>query len=122
MIKNLIIGLSFLVTFVSLAQDNTASPYSFYGLGEFKFKGSLENRAMGGVAAFKDSVSINFLNPASYSNLKITAFAVSGSQNFTTLQNNTASEKTQRTTLDYLAVDCHLENQQPFLDSCPIPR
>ncbi|WP_291116494.1 hypothetical protein [Flavobacterium sp. UBA6135] len=104
MTKNVIICLSLLVTFISVAQDNTASPYSFYGIGEFKFKGAVENRNMGGVAAFKDSLSINFLNPASYANLKITAFSVSGSHNTTTLENSTQSEKAQRTSLDYLAV------------------
>ena len=82
MIKNIVVSLSLLVTFISVAQDNTASPYSFYGIGEFKSKGSLENRTMGGVAAFKDSLSINFLNPASYADLKITSFTVAGSNNW----------------------------------------
>ncbi len=104
MIKNIVVSLSLLVTFISVAQDNTASPYSFYGIGEFKSKGSLENRTMGGVAAFKDSLSINFLNPASYADLKITSFTVAGSNNWTTLENSSQSEKTQRTSLDYLAV------------------
>ncbi|GGD19924.1 hypothetical protein [Flavobacterium orientale] len=104
MIKNIIICLSLLVTFASVAQDNTASPYSFYGIGEFKIKGAVENRTMGGVGVFKDSLSINFLNPASYANLKATSFAVSGSHNFTTLQAQNESEQAQRTSFDYLAV------------------
>ncbi|MDP2161540.1 MAG: hypothetical protein Q8K02_13730 [Flavobacterium sp.] len=104
MIKNIVVSLSLLVTFISVAQDNTASPYSFYGIGEFKFKGAVENRTMGGVAVFKDSLQINFLNPASYANLKTTSFTVSGSQNYTTLQSQNEKEKAQRTSLDYLAV------------------
>ena len=44
MIKKLVIVL---VTFLALqmnAQEGTASPYSFYGIGSLKFKGTVENR------------------------------------------------------------------------------
>jgi hypothetical protein len=58
-------GFFLLSTFV-FAQDN--SPYSRYGLGDFVPNTHIINRAMGGVsAAFNNSLSINFNNPASYS-------------------------------------------------------
>jgi hypothetical protein len=47
-------------------QEN--SPYSRYGLGDIAPSTNIVNRGMGGVsAAFADPFSINFTNPASYS-------------------------------------------------------
>lgn len=59
----------------SIAQEN--SPYSRYGIGNLVPTGNLLNRSMGGISAgFADPVSINFLNPATYSNLAYTTFDV----------------------------------------------
>ncbi len=57
------------------AQEN--SPYSRYGLGDMVPKTNIVSRAMGGISAgFSDYQSINFTNPASYSNLKSTIFDI----------------------------------------------
>jgi hypothetical protein len=47
MIKKIIVAL---VCFLSLvfAQEGTASPYSYYGIGDVRFKGTVENRSMAG--------------------------------------------------------------------------
>ncbi len=59
--------LSILFIFKSLAQDN--SPLSRYGLGDLVPGGNIINRGMGRfAAAYADYQTINFLNPASYSN------------------------------------------------------
>lgn len=88
----------------SVAQEGTASPYSYYGIGEIKFLGTAENRSMGGLSIFRDSIHLNIQNPASYSNLKLTSFAVGGTTNLTTSKSDGKTADTQRTTLDYLAV------------------
>ena len=55
------------------AQEN--SPYSRYGLGDIVPKTNIVSRGMGGIAAgYSDYQSVNFTNPASYSNLKTTIF------------------------------------------------
>lgn len=55
------------------AQEN--SPYSRYGLGDQVPTGNIINRAMGGFStAYADFQSINYMNPASYSRLKLTTF------------------------------------------------
>lgn len=47
------------------------SPYSRYGLGDQLPGQNIMSRGMGGVAAaYSDIISVNFLNPASYSRLK----------------------------------------------------
>jgi hypothetical protein len=51
------------------AQEN--SPYSRYGLGDMVPNTNIVNRGMGGISAgYVDVLSINFNNPASYSNFQ----------------------------------------------------
>lgn len=52
-----------------LAQEN--SPYSRYGVGDLVPNTNIVNRGMGGIsAAYTDVLSINYNNPASYSNFQ----------------------------------------------------
>lgn len=104
MIKKIIISACLLLSFVSFAQQGTSSPYSFYGIGDVRFKGTVENRSMSGIAIEQDSIHINVENPASYANLKYTTFSVGGNFNSATLKTDKESAKAQRTTLDYIAV------------------
>ncbi|RVT73094.1 hypothetical protein EOD40_14640 [Flavobacterium sufflavum] len=104
MIRKIITSFCLLLSLVSFAQEGTASPYSFYGIGDVRFKGTIESRSMAGVQVEQDSIHINLDNPASYSNLKLTTFTVGGTYNLTTLKNDSGSEKAKRTTFDYLAV------------------
>ena len=104
MIKKLFLALSLLTTMVVSAQEGTSSPYSFYGLGDVKFKGTHDVRAMGGLSLVHDSIHLNLLNPATYSRLKITNFSVGATSTFNNLSNEQRRETAQRTSLDYLAV------------------
>jgi hypothetical protein len=55
-----------LFSFQVFAQSN--SPYSRYGLGDVSASGNVTSRGLGGISAgYADVVSINFNNPASYS-------------------------------------------------------
>ncbi|WP_418264075.1 hypothetical protein [Flavobacterium faecale] len=104
MIKKILLSLCLFTGLLSFAQEGSSSPYSFYGIGEVRFKGTAEVRSMGGIAVEQDSIHINLENPASFSSLKLTSFAVGGTYNSTTLKDESKSEKASRTTLDYLAV------------------
>lgn len=104
MIKKILIGFCLFFSAVIWGQEGTASPYSFYGIGDVKFKGTVENRSMGGVSVFSDSIHVNLQNPASFSHLKLTTFTVGANYNNVKLQNASASESATRTTLDYLVV------------------
>jgi len=94
------------------AQEGTTSPYSFYGIGSLKFKGTAENVSMGGLSIYTDSIHVNLRNPSSYAgnilnNLgqgQIIKFAVGGSSAKTTLKTNSASDKASAATFDYLAL------------------
>ena len=104
MIKKISALVLLLISTISWAQDNTASPYSYYGLGEIKFKGTHDVRAMGGVSVFNDSLQLNIANPASFSKLKSTAFTIGANSSFSKFNTNEVTEKAQRTNIDYLAI------------------
>jgi hypothetical protein len=104
MINKIILGISLLFSTVILAQEGTASPYSFYGIGDVKFKGTNENRAMGSVGVIADSIHVNLQNPASYAFLKYTSLSIGGTNTNTTFKTDSQQEKSKRTSLDYIAV------------------
>ncbi len=88
----------------SFAQQSTSSPYSYFGIGETKFKGTPEQKAMGGLGILPDSTHINLSNPASYSTLLLTNISISGGTNFNKQTTTQESGTVQRTSLDYLAI------------------
>jgi hypothetical protein len=104
MIKKFILPFFFLLALTVQAQQATSSPYSYYGIGDVRFKGTVENRLMGGLSVFPDSIHVNIQNPASYASLLLTTYTVGGSFNATKLKTASKSEKAQRSTLDYMAV------------------
>lgn len=104
MIKKILISFCLFFSAISWAQEGTSSPYSFYGIGDVKFKGAVENRSMGGVSVFSDSIHVNLQNPASFSHLKFTTFTIGANYNNVKLKTETQSENATRTTIDYLVV------------------
>ncbi|AWG21195.1 hypothetical protein FFWV33_06430 [Flavobacterium faecale] len=104
MIKKIVASFCLLLSVMTYAQEGSSSPYSFYGIGDVRFKGTTEARSMGGIAVEQDSIHINLENPASFANLKLTSFTVGGTYNTTTMKTDAASEKARRTTLDYMAL------------------
>jgi len=115
MIKKLVLVFITFITLQSYAQQGTASPYSFYGIGSLKFKGTVESRSMGGLSIYMDSIHINLRNPASNAteNLDLVPFdgesrpvkyTVGGSQSSLNLKSSSSSDKATSTTFDYLAL------------------
>ncbi len=104
MIKKIIVSICLLFSLVSFAQEGTSSPYSFYGIGDVRFKGTIENGSMGGMSVIPDSIHMNIVNPAMYSSLKLTTYAIGGTFSVNNLKTNSQNEKAQRTALDYLAI------------------
>ena len=115
MIKRLCLVVTVLISLSSYAQQGSTSPYSFYGLGTLKFKGTVENRSMGGISVYADSIHVNLRNPASYAgeNLKVSPFndegrpikfAVAGEHTNTNLKTSSASDDASSTSFEYLAL------------------
>lgn len=104
MIKKIVLFISILLANFGFAQENTASPYSFYGIGSARFKGTNDIINMGGISVYSDSTHINVLNPASYSNQLLTTFQVGMTSSFYNLNTTSAKEQAKKTTFDYVVM------------------
>ena len=115
MIKKLLMVFIALFSMQFYAQQGTASPYSYYGIGSLKFKGTVENRSMGGLSIFADSIHINLRNPASYGGYNLdtpeyakesrpVSFNIGGNHSRTNLKSDFADGKNTSTSLDYLTI------------------
>jgi hypothetical protein len=115
MIKRLIVICIAIISSSVFAQQGTASPYSFYGIGSLKFKGTVENRSMGGMGVYLDSIHLNLRNPASYVGKNIDAypfegesrpvkFAVAGTTSNVKLKGDSGEIDGNSATFDYIAL------------------
>ena len=96
------------------SQNNTSSPYSFYGIGSLDFKGTSESRAMGGISVYNDSIHMNFRNPASYTGKdmfsfnnegRLVKFTVGLGHSETELKTSTNNTETTNTSFEYLGLN-----------------
>ncbi len=96
------------------SQNNTSSPYSFYGIGSLDFKGTSENRAMGGLSVYNDSIHMNFKNPASYTGKnmfsfnnegRLVKFTVGLGHTETDLKTSSSNSETANTSFEYLGLN-----------------
>lgn len=105
MIKKVIIAVMLVMAGSAFGQEGgTASPYSFYGIGTQQFRGTYENRAMGGIGVYSDSLHLNILNPAQLGRLRFVTFTVGGSHTEVTLKDDVNEDNTSISTIDYLAL------------------
>lgn len=97
----------------AIAQQSTSSPYSFYGLGSLKFKGTVENQSMGGISVYSDSIHVNLRNPASYAGSNLSfynnesrpiKFSIGSTFSNTKIETSSASDKYGNFSIDYLAL------------------
>lgn len=104
MLKKCILILTIFLSTLGLAQNGTASPYSFNGLGENTFRGNQINRFMGGLDVYNDSIHANLKNPASYGTLKMTNYAVGINYRSNQLSSPEGEASVATASIDYIAV------------------
>jgi long-subunit fatty acid transport protein len=114
MIKRFLVIVAILSTALAAAQENIASPYSYYGIGLTNFKGTVENRSMGGLSVYSDSIHLNLRNPASYGRLRLTTYSLGGSHERTTLKSDDAEGDAKISSLDYLGIGIPVGNNLGF--------
>ncbi|MFY7938241.1 MAG: hypothetical protein ACOVOQ_12745 [Flavobacterium sp.] len=93
MIKRIALIVTILLANLGFAQENTPSPYSFYGIGVSKFKGTNDVVNMGGISIYADSTHVNLLNPATFSNQIVTNFQIGLTSSFYKLNAGSTTEK-----------------------------
>ena len=110
--KHKLIGLALLlIPALSFAQEN--SPYSRYGIGNLSPQGNILTRGMGGISAsFSDYSTVNFVNPASYGDIRrVTLDIALEIASRTLLQQSPVSKFTSNyATVPYLSVGIPLFN------------
>ncbi|MDT0643678.1 hypothetical protein RM553_12615 [Zunongwangia sp. F363] len=114
MIKRFIVIVAILSSALAAAQENISSPYSYYGIGLTNFKGTVENRSMGGLSIFSDSIHLNLRNPASYGRLRLTTYSLGASHQRTKLQTDDEQDNAKISSLDYLGLGIPVSNKLGF--------
>lgn len=111
MIKKILIAIVLLTSIGLSAQNGTASPYSYFGLGDIRTVGTVDNQMMGGISMLGDSIHINLNNPAAYSKLAITTYSAGISQKRFNFKSADDQQSTSVTNLDYLAIGVPLSDK-----------
>lgn len=95
----------FCFSLIGNAQQNTNSPYSYYGIGEFQSQGFAINSDMGGIgAAFQPQTNLNPLNPASLSALSMTTYEMGLRGRAITLEDYQYQQEFFNVNLSYLSL------------------
>ena len=86
------------------SQDGSPSPYSYYGLGDSSFGGTVENIAMGGISSYTDSIHYNLNTPASLARLKFVSLSIGLNNRFITMKDNTDEVTVSAHNISYFAL------------------
>lgn len=104
MIKKLVIAILCFASYGAFAQNNTVSPYSYFGVGDLRNPATAENQMMGRLQTYTDSIHIHLNNPAAYGKLGLTTYTAGISHSEINLVSFTEEQKTSVTNLDYLSI------------------
>lgn len=104
MVKKFLIAFFCVAAHGIFAQNGTISPYSYFGIGDLRNGGSVENQMMGGVSMYGDSIHLNLTNPAAYAKLRLTTYTGGISRTEFRLEDFTETQRSSITNLDYLAI------------------
>lgn len=104
MVKKFLIAFFCVATYGIFAQNGTISPYSSFGIGDLRDNATVENRTMGGISLYGDSIHLNFRNPAALSKLRLTAYSAGLSHTEYRLEDFAEEQNTSVTNLEYLVI------------------
>ncbi|MHA7830690.1 MAG: hypothetical protein ACX93O_06295 [Flagellimonas sp.] len=114
MIKKILIAFFCVTAHGLFAQNGTISPYSSFGIGDYRDNGTVDNQMMGGISMYGDSIHINLSNPAAYSKLRLTAYTAGLSHKEYRLKDWENEQNTSVTNLDYLSIGFPLAENLGF--------
>lgn len=102
------------MSFSSIAQNRISSPYSFFGIGQQTFRGTIENRSMGGLRTYVDSIHSNLRNPASYAHLRLTNYTLGAVYTNTWASTATQEDSYDAVSIEYLSIGIPLGEKAGF--------
>ncbi|CAL2057054.1 hypothetical protein [Tenacibaculum sp. 190524A05c] len=105
MIKRILIVVLVTISTSLVAQRNSSSPYSFFGIGEDVSRTTVEQSSMGGIGvALKDVNHLNFINPAANADLRYATYALGGELSLLNISSSTSEDSGNTTSLRYIAL------------------
>lgn len=116
MIKRHLALLLILSTTILVAQRNSSSPYSYFGVGEeFKTK-TVEQASMGGIgSAYSSNRYLNFINPAANADLRFTTYGLGLTNNSLSISDGRDKQSSTSTRLSYIALGFPLGKKAGFV-------
>ncbi|BAO55450.1 membrane protein [Nonlabens marinus] len=114
MIRSILTVLFLFTIMGSWAQSRTSSPYSFFGLGQQTFRGTIENRSMAGIRTYSDSIHLNLQNPASYSKLRLTTYAIGMNHTETFASTEDSNDTYDATSIQYVSIGVPVSPKTAF--------
>lgn len=109
--QTLLVLLLTMLSGVTVAQNNTNSPYTRYGYGHLADQGSGNSKAMGGIAyGLRDKYQTNFVNPASYTAVDSLTFLFDGgiSLQNTNFSDGKLKQNAKNSSFDYITMQFRL--------------
>jgi len=104
MIRSALVAILGMLAIGVFGQNSTISPYSYFGVGELRATGTIENQLMGRLSMYTDSIHLNFNNPAAYGKLRLTTYAAGAGLKQVQLDNGSEQQDVSVTSLEYLAL------------------
>ena len=105
MIKKIIFLLAIIISVQAFSQRSTSSPYSYFGVGEEFGTRTVEQISMGSIgAAYSSERYLNFINPASLSELRFATYAFGLLNNRLTVDDGTTSQTSNSSNLSYFSI------------------
>ncbi len=104
MIKKIIVLVTILVSINSFAQENSISPYSFFGIGQVNEAQTVSEHTTGVGTALNSPFKLHFSNPASLAALRFTTYTLAAKNVYTKVDDGTNQQATSAFGLSYLAV------------------
>jgi len=105
-LKKIILLTAALLPFMVLAQNQTSSPYSFFGMGDASEQVNIRTFGMGGAnLAVRSNMYINFANPASYTGIDSLSFVagVGLQSTMATYRTNEQTSNLSNTSVNHLS-------------------
>lgn len=116
MIRRLLTFSLLLFSFLCIAQRNTSSPYSIFGVGEEFGTKTVEQFSMGGIGvAFNTDKYLNFINPAANTNLTYATYVFGVLNNELNIKGVDVNQSTNTTSLSYFALGIPLSKDLSFM-------
>ncbi len=104
MIKKIIVLVVVFIAINSFAQENSISPYSFFGIGQLNEAKTVTEQSLGVATALNSNHKIYFSNPASLASLRFTTYTIGAANVYTKIDDGTNQQSASAFSLSYLAL------------------